>query len=131
MSSSEKRWHKKGGEGRGGDVGGRLSRNVIKGGSVGEHGLGVKVQRGGMVSREKGTPEGFQGVAEGLTKFSSPLGEKCSLFKVKELTVCVAEARGGRWVMREGETELLVEGFAFIVEPTVHGVGARTKAYLA
>jgi hypothetical protein len=25
-----------------------------------------------VVSREKGTPEGFRGVAEGLTKFLSP-----------------------------------------------------------
>jgi hypothetical protein len=108
-------------------VGGRLSRNVIKGGGVGEHGLGVKVRWGGVVSREKGTPEGFRGVAEGLTKFSSPLGEKHSLFTAKELTICFAEVRGGRWVMCEGETELLVEGFAFIVEPTVHGAGARGR----
>jgi hypothetical protein len=27
--------------------------------------------------------------------------------------------------MCEGETELFVEGFAFIVEPTIHGAGAR------
>jgi hypothetical protein len=31
-------------------------RNVIKGGSVEEHGLGVKVRQGNMVSREKGMP---------------------------------------------------------------------------
>jgi hypothetical protein len=40
-------------------VGGRLSQNVIKGGGMGEHGLGVKVRRVDVVSREKGTPEGF------------------------------------------------------------------------
>jgi hypothetical protein len=43
-------------------VGGGLSRNVIKGGGMGEHGLGFKVKRGGMVSQEKGTLEGLQGV---------------------------------------------------------------------
>jgi hypothetical protein len=71
---------------------------------MGEHGLGVKVRWGGLVSREKGTPEGFRGVAKGLTKFSSPPREKHSLFTAKELTVCFAEVRGGRWVMSEGET---------------------------
>jgi hypothetical protein len=91
-------------------VGGRLSRNVIKGGSVGEHGLGVKVRRGDVVSREKGMPKGFQGVAEGLTKFPSPPREKCSLFAAKELTVCFAEERGGRWVVCEGKTELACGG---------------------
>jgi hypothetical protein len=60
--------------------------NVIKRGSVGEHGLGVKVRWGSVVSRKKGTPKGFWGVAEGLTKFSSPPREKHSLFAVKELT---------------------------------------------
>jgi hypothetical protein len=39
---------------------------------MGEHGLGVKVRQGGVVSREKGMPEGFWGVVEGLTKFPSP-----------------------------------------------------------
>jgi hypothetical protein len=77
-------------------VGGRLSRNIIKGGGTGEHGLRVMVKRSGVVSREKRTPEGFRGVAKGLTKFPSPLGEKRSLFRAKELTICFVEARGGR-----------------------------------
>jgi hypothetical protein len=62
--------------GGGGDVGGRLSKNIIKGGGMGEHGLGVKVGWGGVVSREKGMPKGFWGVAEGLTKFPSPPRKK-------------------------------------------------------
>jgi hypothetical protein len=65
---------------------------------VGEHGRGVKVKRGDASSREKGTPEGIWGVAEGLTKFLSPLGVKHSLFAAKELTVCFAKATGGRCV---------------------------------
>jgi hypothetical protein len=55
-------------------VGGRLSKNVIMGGSVGDHSLGVKVKKGDIVSREGGTPKGFWGVAKGLTKFLSPPG---------------------------------------------------------
>jgi hypothetical protein len=34
---------------------------------------------------------------------------------------------GGSWVMCDGETKLLVEGFGFIVEPAVHGTGARGR----
>jgi hypothetical protein len=45
----------------------------------------------------------------------------------KELTVYFAEVRGGRWVMGEGEQELLVEGFAFIIESTIHGARARGR----
>jgi hypothetical protein len=82
--------------GGGGDASGRLSRDVIKGSSMGEHGLGVKVSGVGMVPREKGTPEGFWGVAEGLTNFSSPTREKHLIFTANELTICFAEARGGR-----------------------------------
>jgi hypothetical protein len=68
-----------------------------------------------VVSIEKGTPEGFRGVAKGITKFASPPRDKCLLFSTKELTVYFAEERGGRWVMSEGMMELLVERFAFIV----------------
>jgi hypothetical protein len=50
---------------------------------VGEHGMGVKFRWGSMVTMEKGMPEGFRGVAEGLTKFLCPLGDKCSLFVMK------------------------------------------------
>jgi len=89
--------------------------------------LRVKVRRIDVVSREKGTPEGFWGMAEGLTKFPSPPREKCSLFAAKEWTIAFVEAREGRWVVCEGKTELLVEGFAFIVEPTVHGAGTRGR----
>jgi hypothetical protein len=67
------------------------------------------------------------GSGGGPHKVPVSLGEKRSLFTAKELTVCFAEVRGGRWVMCEGETELLVEGFAFIIEPTVHGAGARGR----
>jgi hypothetical protein len=95
-----------------GDASGRLSRNVIKRDCMGEYGMGTKVERGSVVSREKGMPKGFWGVAKGLTKFTSPLGEKRSLFTAKELTVCFSKARGGRWVMSDGEMELLVEGFS-------------------
>jgi hypothetical protein len=98
-----------------------MSRNVKKRGSVGEHDMGVKVTQGSVVSREKSTPEGFRGVAKGLSKFPSPPREKRSLFLAKKSTVSFPEERGGRWVTSEGMTELLVEGFAFIVEPTVHG----------
>jgi hypothetical protein len=104
-----------------------LSRNVIKGGSVGGHDLGVKVRWGGVVSRKKGTPKGLWGVVEDHTKFPSPPAEKHSLFATKELTVCFPEARGGRWVVCYGETKLLVKGFAFIVEPTVHGAGTKGR----
>jgi hypothetical protein len=67
-------------------------------------------------------------VVEGLTKFPSPTGEKQSLFTARELMVCFAEVRGRGWVICEGETELLMERFAFIIEPMVHG--ARTRGRL-
>jgi hypothetical protein len=67
--------------------------------------------------------EGFRGVAKGLTKFQS----LHFIFTAKELTICFATTRGGRLVMCEGETRLLVEGFAFIIKPTVHGAGARGR----
>jgi hypothetical protein len=53
-----------------------LSRDIIKGSGMGEHGLGVKVRWGGLMYGKKGMLEGFQGVAKGLTEFSSPPGEK-------------------------------------------------------
>jgi hypothetical protein len=78
------------GGGGGRDVGGRLSRDIIKGGGMEKHGLGVKVMWGGLVSGEKGMPGGFQGVEKGPTKFSSLLGEKNLVFRTKELTVSFA-----------------------------------------
>jgi hypothetical protein len=106
---------------------GGYPRNVIKGSSVGEHGLGVKVRRGNLVYRKKGTPKVFWGVAEGLIEFPYRSREKRFLFMTKELMVCVAEEREGRWVVCVGEMELLVDGFVFIVEPIVHGAGARSR----
>jgi hypothetical protein len=44
------------------------------------------------MSRKKGTPEGFRGVAEGCAKFTPPLGEEHSLFATKEFTVGFTEA---------------------------------------
>jgi hypothetical protein len=76
------------------------------------------------MSRKKGTPEGFRGVAEGYAKFTPSLGEDHSLFATKELTVGFMKAGGGGGVMCEGGTKLFVEDFAFIVESTIHGVGA-------
>jgi hypothetical protein len=76
---------------------------------------------------EKGMPEGFRGVAEGLTKFLSPPVEKQSLFTAKELSICFTEVGGGRWVMSEGESYLLVERFAFIIKLVVHGARAKGR----
>jgi hypothetical protein len=58
--------------------------------------------------------------------------------------ICFAEVGGGRWVVSEGDPYLLVEGFAFVVEPMIHrersrgrlmdmlmsGVGVRIKGCL-
>jgi len=44
------------GGGGGRDAGGRLSRDIIKGGGMEKHGLGVKFMWGGLVSGEKGMP---------------------------------------------------------------------------
>jgi hypothetical protein len=94
---------------------------------MGEHGMGVKVRWGNLVSREKGTPRGFRGVAEDLKKFLSPPKEKHSLFMEEELMVSFAEVRGGRWVMSEGKSALLAEGFTFTIELAVQEAKAKGR----
>ena len=66
------------------DAGWGLSRDVIKGGCVGKHGMGVKFRRDGMVSRKEGPPEGFWGVVEGFTKLTSPPGEMFSFYDERD-----------------------------------------------
>ena len=49
--------------GRRGDAGWGLSKDDIKGGCVGKHGLGVKVRWYGMIFMKEGPPKSFRGVA--------------------------------------------------------------------
>ena len=52
----------------------RLRRNIVKGGGVGEHGLGVKCMRNNMGSRKKGCAKRLLGSAEGHHKVPFAFG---------------------------------------------------------
>lgn len=54
-----------------------MSRDIVKVGGVGEHGMGFKGERDGVMSRKEGMPKSFHSVAESVTKFPSLLGEEC------------------------------------------------------
>jgi hypothetical protein len=63
---------------------------------MGEHVLGVNGRWGGMLSREKGTLEGFWGVADDLTKFPSPPGERTFTFYGKGVDNMLYKGGWGR-----------------------------------
>jgi hypothetical protein len=64
-------------------------------------------------------------VTKGHTKFTSPQREEHSLLMVEQTLVGFAKMRGGLGVISEGEVEVLVEGFSFLVKPIVYGVGSK------
>lgn len=45
---------------------------------------------------------------------------------VKEFTISCLERRGGRGILCEGNAKMLVEGFAILIIPLIHGTGARS-----
>ena len=70
----------------GNNLNGGLPGDVIQLGSVGEHGGGVKVGRGGRSPGKNGAPKFFRGMEEKIRKKPSLVGDKMT-FAAKEAAV--------------------------------------------
>ena len=61
--------------------------DVIEGGHVGKHGLGVKVGREGRVAGEESTPKVSRGVSKRGTQVMSSLGDKEMFLATQEVAI--------------------------------------------